>query len=134
MLHTLTESGHMMWTCPCGSDLMAHISHEGVQHPSSDEYETIEDGTHTDEQGMTWTRLIRRPTGNKVINASHIALPPCECGKQTFLAVPTDEHYANVAKVNEDGIPTNASVEALNRTKELARQMTNAGKGPTNNQ
>ena len=121
----------MMWTCPCGADLMAHISHPGVQHPTSDEIESIVEGTFTDDEGRTWTRCINRPTGNKIIHSSHIALPKCDCGKQTFLAVPTDEHYAHVAKVTEDGTPTNASVEALNRTKELARQMANAGKGPT---
>jgi hypothetical protein len=132
MLHTLTESGHMMWTCPCGADLMAHISNPDVQHPTSDEMETVVEGTHVDDQGRTWTRHLTRPTGKKIIHSSHIALPKCDCGKQTFLAVPTDEHYANVAKVNEDGILTNASIEALNRTKELARQMINAGKGPTN--
>lgn len=131
MLHTLTESGHMMWTCPCGADLMAHISHPDVQHPSGDEVESLPDGTFVDDQSREWQRFIVRPTGRKnIIDPGTIALPKCECGKQTFLAVPTDEHYANAAKVNEDGDPTNASVEAFNRTKELARQMVNAGKGP----
>lgn len=99
MLHTLTDSGHMTWTCPCGDEMAAHISHEAVQHANGLPY--------------------------------HIALPKCDCGKQTFLAVPTDEHYARAATTTEDGTPTNASTEAFNRTKELARQLANAGKGPT---
>jgi hypothetical protein len=132
MLHTLTESGHMMWTCPCGTDLMAHISNPDVQHPSSDEMETVVEGTHVDEQGRTWTRYINRPTGNKITYSGSIGLPPCDCGKQTFLIVPTDQDIEqHAAMFTADGIPTNASIEALNRTKKLAQQLANAGKGPT---
>jgi|SRR5450631_592862 len=130
MLHTLTKDGHMAWACPCGRERTAHISDPAVQHPTSDEMETVVEGTTIDDQGRTWTRHLSRPTGKKIIHGSHIALPACECGKQTFLAVPTDEHYATAASVTGDGTPTTASMEAFNRTQELARQMKSIGKGP----
>lgn len=111
---------------------MAHISHPDVQHPSGDEVEALHDGTYTDEQGREWQRFIMRPTGQKnIVDPGTIALPKCDCGKQTFLVVPTAEHYARAATTTEDGTPTNASTEAFNRTKELARQLVNVGKGPT---
>lgn len=131
MLHTLTDSGHMAWTCPCGSERMAHISHPEVTHPSYAEQETIPDGTHTDEQGRTWTRHITRPTGNTITHADVIALPPCECGTRTFLkATFDDEEYAGIARHDSDGNETNASVEAAHRHMALAQQLKNAGKGP----
>jgi hypothetical protein len=101
MLHTLTDSGHMAWTCPCGDERMAHISHDAIQHT----------------------------------DATMIALPPCDCGKQTFLKVNfTDEELANVARFvagDNSGIETTASIDAAHRHIALARQMSNIGKGPT---
>lgn len=129
MLHTLTDGGHMAWTCPCGDERMAHVSHEGVAHPTHDEVESVVEGTFTDAQGRAWTRHLMRPTGRTpVLDPRCIALPPCDCGKRTFLFVPSEQEWQDVLLAHANGQET--SRDALARTRQLATQMKAAGKGP----
>jgi len=132
MLHTFNE-GHMGWTCPCGSEQTAHVSHPRVEHPSQDEYETVVEGTTTDEQGRVWTRSLTRPTGRQiVVDPGVVALPPCAtCGTQTFLKARfTDEDLASVATHDQDGNPTTASMDAAHRHMAVAEHLKRLGKGP----
>lgn len=131
MLHDLTDEGHMKWMCRCGKENTAHVSHEQVEHPTQDEYETIPEESHIDEQGRTWTRSLSRPTGTKIVHEGVVALPPCECGTRTFLkATFTDDEYNDIARHDENGQPTQASIAAAHRHMAVAVHLKQLGKGP----
>ena len=131
MLHDLTDEGHMRWHCACGKENSAHVSHEHVGHPTHDEYESVIEGTFTDEHGRTWTRSISRPTGTKIVAEGVIALPPCSCGTRTFLkSTFDDEEYAGIVRHDPDGNETTASVDAAHRHMAVAEHLKRLGKGP----
>jgi hypothetical protein len=131
MLHDLDDEGNMKWMCRCGKENTAHVSHPQVEHPTQDEYESVIEGEHTDEQGRTWTRTLTRPTGTRIVHEGVVGLPVCECGTRTFLkATYTDEEYADIARHDEDGQPTRASVAAAHRHMAVASHLKRLGKGP----
>jgi hypothetical protein len=131
MLHDLDDEGNMKWMCRCGKENTAHVSHEQVEHPVQDEYESVIEGEHTDEQGRTWTRTLTRPTGTRIVHAGVVGLPPCDCGTRTFLkATFTDEEYADIPRHDEQGQPTQTSVAAAHRHMAVAVHLKRLGKGP----
>lgn len=62
-LQALTEDGYMTWTCPCGRQQTAHVSHEEVQVN------------------------LRPGAGVEQVQQRTVQLPVCTCGRQTHLKV-----------------------------------------------